>query len=100
MTLNTEKSGVRVEIAEKTLIRLLSAGQICVADMRCLDCESKKCLWRLCLKSCAKCLSSGTRPPSGANLFCCACGRHFYEECQQHCQPNVCHHETESETSG
>lgn len=45
---------IRIEITEKTLIRLLRAGQVCAADLRCLDCTSKQCLWRLCLKSCAE----------------------------------------------
>jgi hypothetical protein len=50
----TGKETIRVEIAEKTLVRLLRAGQVCAADLRCLDCKSKQCLWRLCLRSCAE----------------------------------------------
>ena len=53
------KETVRVEIAEKTLVRLLRAGQVCAADLRCLDCKSKQCLWRLCLRSCAEKLKTG-----------------------------------------
>ena len=44
---------VRVEITETTLLRLLTGGQVCAADFRCLDCRSKQCLWNLCLRSCA-----------------------------------------------
>jgi hypothetical protein len=43
---------VRLEMSEKTLKSLLTAGQVCAADFRCLDGESKQCLWRLCLESC------------------------------------------------
>jgi hypothetical protein len=53
------KETVRIEISEKTLIRLLRAGQVCAADLRCLDCKSKQCLWRLCLRSCAENLKTG-----------------------------------------
>jgi hypothetical protein len=48
-----ETKGLRVEISENTLKRLLLNNQVCAADLRCLDCISKKCLWRLCLESCA-----------------------------------------------
>jgi hypothetical protein len=51
MGMNAEKR-VRLEMSETTLRSLLTAGQVCAADFRCLDCESKKCLWRLCLESC------------------------------------------------
>ena len=43
---------VRVEMAAGTLERLLSAGLVRAEDFRCLDYNSKQCLWRLCLKSC------------------------------------------------
>jgi hypothetical protein len=43
---------LRIEIAEETLTRLIMAGQVCAADLRCLDCHSKQSLWRLCLKTC------------------------------------------------
>ncbi len=47
-----EDKQIRVEIAETTLLRLLAGGQVRAADFRCLDCESKACLWRICLQSC------------------------------------------------
>jgi hypothetical protein len=50
---NTATKRVRLEMSEDMLRRLLTAGQVCAADFRCLDCESKQCLWRLCLESCA-----------------------------------------------
>jgi hypothetical protein len=48
----SRKKMVRVEMTAETLGRLLAAGQVCAADLRCLDCESKKCIWRLCLMNC------------------------------------------------
>jgi hypothetical protein len=50
---------VRLEMSEDMLRRLLTAGQVCAADFRCLDCESKDCLWRLCLESCAANVTAG-----------------------------------------
>lgn len=44
---------LRGEISSDTLGRLLSDNQLCATDLRCLDCISKQCLWRLCLESCA-----------------------------------------------
>lgn len=55
---NVENKKLRIEMAEETLLRLLDKGQLCAADLRCLDCKSKNCLWRLCLKSCAKRLAT------------------------------------------
>ena len=48
----SNRKSVRVEISEKTLARLLTKGQVCEADFRCLDCKAKQCLWRICLNSC------------------------------------------------
>ena len=52
------KRKVRVEVNEETLNRLLSSGQVCAAEFRCLDCKSKECLWHLCLKSCTNNLAA------------------------------------------
>lgn len=48
----TDEKRVRLEMSEKTLKSLLTAGHVCAADFHCLDGESKQCLWRLCLESC------------------------------------------------
>lgn len=53
---------VRLEMSEKTLKSLLTAGQVCAADFRCLDGESKQCLWRLCLETCAVAVARCKRP--------------------------------------
>jgi hypothetical protein len=45
---------VRVEIDAKTLLKLLKGRRLCATDMRCLDCESKRCLMRLLLRACAQ----------------------------------------------
>jgi hypothetical protein len=42
---------LRVEIAADKLLELLRARRICASELRCLDCESKSCLWRLCLNA-------------------------------------------------
>ena len=43
---------IRLEMESGALYRLLVSGVLCAADFRCLDCESKTCVWRLCLMSC------------------------------------------------
>jgi len=45
---------VRVELTASTLGCLMAAGHLCAADFRCLDCESKNCVWRMCLMNCIK----------------------------------------------
>ena len=50
---------LRLELSAETLQHLLASGQLCAKDIRCLDCESKDCLWKLLLKSCAMMINSG-----------------------------------------
>jgi hypothetical protein len=45
---------VQIEIGVEKLESLFNKGELCVFDFRCLNCESKKCIWNLCLTSCAK----------------------------------------------
>ena len=61
------RKSLRVEITEETLTRLLEGGQVCAADFCCLDCDSKQCLWRLCLESCVNNVGPnvGERPIQG-----------------------------------
>jgi hypothetical protein len=66
---------LRLEMSEEMLSRLLTIGQVCAADFRCLDCESKQCLWRLCLESCATNVTCGMGTQSGHNGWCRVCGR-------------------------
>lgn len=61
---------LRLELSAETLLRLLASGELCAADFRCLDCESKQCVWRLLLMSCEKTLNAGT----GCNGRCSECG--------------------------
>ncbi len=44
---------LRLEMNENMMKHLLTTGQVCAADFRCLDGQSKQSLWRLCLESCA-----------------------------------------------
>lgn len=45
---------IRIEVSAATLGRLLADGHLGAADLRCLDCASKRCVWRLCLASCVQ----------------------------------------------
>ena len=45
---------LRIELSAATLTRLLAAGHLGAAELRCLDCASKACLRRLCLASCVR----------------------------------------------
>lgn len=42
---------VRLQIPQAKLLELMKAGLLCASDMKCLDCESKRCLWKLALKA-------------------------------------------------
>ncbi len=61
---------VRLELAATTLNRLLETRQLCAVDFRCLDCESKQRVWRMCLMNCAKYVQSEPKPDSP----CQGCG--------------------------
>ncbi len=50
---------IRLEMESGTLYRLLVSGALCVSEFRCLDCESKTCVWRLCLMSCGEKMNPG-----------------------------------------
>lgn len=43
---------LRFEISSEKMNELLAQRQICAADIRCLDTNSKKCLKNLCLEAC------------------------------------------------
>ncbi|MCF6204754.1 MAG: hypothetical protein L3J59_13980 [Methylococcaceae bacterium] len=43
---------IRFEISAEKMNELLVQRQICAADIRCLDINSKQCLKKLCLKTC------------------------------------------------
>ncbi len=50
---------IRLEMTPEVLYRLLVSGVLRAADFRCLDCESKTCVWRLCLMSCGEKMNPG-----------------------------------------
>lgn len=53
--MSSEKQDVvQIEIKIDKLESLFSKGEICATEIRCLNCESKKCIWSLCLTSCAR----------------------------------------------
>ncbi|MCH1920925.1 hypothetical protein L9G15_15985 [Shewanella sp. A3A] len=45
---------INLAISEEKLAKLILAGELCAADIKCLDKESKQAVWRLCLWCCAK----------------------------------------------
>jgi hypothetical protein len=54
-TYNTEaRRLLQVEIDSTTLLQLLKGRRLYASDIRCLDCESKRCLMRLLLRACAQ----------------------------------------------
>ncbi len=48
------KNLLQIEIGIDKLEFLLSKGDLCAAEIRCLNADSKKSLWSLCLTSCSK----------------------------------------------
>ena len=44
---------VQIQISAGKLESLFASGDLCVADIRCLDAESKASVWKMCLTSCA-----------------------------------------------
>ena len=51
---------LRLELPFETLRRLLAGGLLCAQDFRCLDCETKSCVWRLLLMNATKSIDSET----------------------------------------
>lgn len=45
-------NNLQIEICSDKIIELLLNRQICAADIRCLDNDSKQCLKKMCLKTC------------------------------------------------
>jgi len=45
---------VRIALSAEKLQELMRSGALCAGDMHCLDCESKQCVWRICLRACLK----------------------------------------------
>lgn len=43
---------IRLEVSTEKINHLLKHKQICAADIRCLDSNSKQCLANLCLQNC------------------------------------------------
>ncbi len=57
---------VRVEINANELRRLLESGMLNAVNVRCLDCDLKSFVWKLCLELCGKSLHCrNIHPPDG-----------------------------------
>ena len=63
---------VQLEISLGRLEALFNKGVLCAADVRCLNCASKTCIWNLCLSVCAKRMQCGRINPG------------LYTSCKQH----------------
>ena len=51
---NTTERYVRIEIAEKSLERIIDNTDINVSEFHALDKFSKNIVWKLCLQTCVK----------------------------------------------
>ncbi len=59
----SEQEGrIRLELGTNTFLRLIEERQLCAADFHCLDCESKRHVWRLYLTACVKCMQKEPAP--------------------------------------
>lgn len=47
-----ETGNIRVELSKDTVARLMAGGQLCAADLHCLDCRSKACILKIVLDVC------------------------------------------------
>ncbi len=61
---SSSDNNLRFEISAEKMNELLAQRQICAADIRCLDSNSKRCLKNLCLKTCLYNLNSQQRENS------------------------------------
>jgi len=59
------KRQVRLELSADVLSKLLASGQVSVNNFRCLDRDSKQCVWQLLL--------DGLAQSSAQNGDTCAC---------------------------
>ena len=50
----TQHELIQIEISLEKVEALFSKGELCAADIHCLNCRSKKCIWNICLTSCAR----------------------------------------------
>ncbi|ACA86706.1 conserved hypothetical protein [Shewanella woodyi ATCC 51908] len=65
-------SHVNLSISADKLAKLIHSGELCAADFRCLDHESKQTVWQLCLLCCSKrvgCLNPCSTPCSQSTNF-------------------------------
>ncbi|QSX33296.1 hypothetical protein JYB87_16460 [Shewanella avicenniae] len=68
---------IKLSISETKLAQLMLAGELCAADIQCLDRESKEAVWRLCLWCCSK--------------------RSGCQDCQQPCQQSCSPQQTQQQ---
>ncbi|ABV87532.1 hypothetical protein [Shewanella pealeana] len=71
---------LNISISEAKIAQLIQQGQLCAADFKCLDSETKQAVWQLCLWSCEKRIH---------------CDKH----CQQQCK-SLCHEQSQESVKG
>ena len=49
----TQHELIQLEVSLEKLESLFSKGEVCASDVHCLNCESKDCIWSMCLACCA-----------------------------------------------
>ncbi|TRY15020.1 hypothetical protein FN961_06815 [Shewanella hanedai] len=66
-------SQVNLSISADKLAKLIQSGELCAADFRCLDQDSKHTVWQLCLLCCSQrvgCVKSCSQTcPQSVNFF-------------------------------
>ncbi|MGS0693360.1 hypothetical protein [Shewanella sp. 0m-4] len=68
--MTTPTRQLNISISEDKIAKLIQQGVLCAADFKCLDSDTKKAVWQLCLWSCEKRI-------------------HCDKQCQDHCK-NQC----------
>ena len=61
----TQHELIQIEISLEKVEALFSIGELCAADIHCLNCRSKKCIWNICLRSCARKMNCSRIKDSG-----------------------------------
>ncbi|ABZ76754.1 hypothetical protein Shal_2195 [Shewanella halifaxensis HAW-EB4] len=65
---------LNIRIPEDKIAELIQQGVLCAADFKCLDAQTKKAVWQLCLWSCEKRIH---------------CNKQCQEKCKSQCQEAV-----------
>ena len=67
-----KREKLRIEIDAVAIERMIESGILSASDMRCLNCESKKCVWNMCLKICSRRMKSTDQMEEIDSLCTCS----------------------------